>query len=126
MIRDLLTPTAHRDPYTWAAVLLAHAAICQGLVLILAGILGPICAAYVISAGYLLLWEGRQLHIALRRGDQPIAALADGLIDTAGVTLGCQLIAYTAAGRDSAAITCWMALLLIAAIGYLLREKGRK
>lgn len=27
MIRDLLTPDAQRDPYAWASVLLAHAAL---------------------------------------------------------------------------------------------------
>lgn len=123
MIRDLLTPDNHRDPYVWAAVLLAHAQIALVLWGGLAALAGPWAAVALVSAGYLLLWEGSQLRTALRRGDRLAPALSDGLVDWIGVTAGAYASACLLTGDLLVAVVAWAALLIVAAVGYDRRLK---
>ncbi|MDO5621902.1 MAG: hypothetical protein Q4G24_10575 [Paracoccus sp. (in: a-proteobacteria)] len=123
MIRDLLTPDNHRDPYVWGAVLLAHAQITLVLWGGLAALAGPWVAVALVSAGYLLVWEGAQLRSALRRGDKLAPALADGVVDWIGVTAGAYAAACLLAGDLLGAVLAWMSLLIVAAVGYYRRSK---
>ena len=118
MIRDLLTPDAHDDPYIWGAVLLAHGFICQLLVLLLMFAVGPVSAAVSVSLVYLVAWEGMHLLAALRRGDGLIVAIADGVLDAVGVALGCFTVAFAAMWLLGLASASAASLLIIAAVGY--------
>ena len=71
MIRDLLTPEAHADSYTWAAVLLAHAWIGHTSALFL-----PVWAVAVAYAAF------EVFHIS-RGGNR-----WDSVLDWCGVVLG--------------------------------------
>ena len=123
MIKDLLTPEAHHDPYVWAAALLAHGFICQvlTLALMLAG-MEPVSAAVGVSLAYLLMWEGMHLRAALRRGDGLIVAIADGVLDAVGVALGCFTVAFAAMWLLGLASASAASLLIIAAVGYWRRN----
>lgn len=118
MIRDLLTPDAHDDPYIWGAVLLAHGFICQLLVLLLMFAVGPVSAAVSVSLVYLVAWEGIHLRAALRRGDGLIVAIADGVLDAVGVALGCFTVAFAAMWLLGLACASAASLLIVAAVGY--------
>ena len=117
MIRDLLTPEAHHDPYVWSAVLLAHALIGVGLTGAALPLIGP-AAAWIVSAAYLLLWEGSQLRTARQRGGCWIIAMLDGLADAVGVAMGCWMAVYLAVGEALHFVTALAALLIVAVAGY--------
>lgn len=123
MIKVLLDPTVHRDPYVWAAVLLAHGAICQGVTVALIPMIGPAWAVAIVSMQYLFGWEGAQLRTALRRGDRKLIAAADGAVDWVAVTLGCVLIASAWTQNAGLAVATWAALLVVAAVGYETRSR---
>ena len=84
LIRDMFaTPEAQADAYSWAAVLLAHAAIggmLCGALIALSG-KGSWRIAVAISALYGIAWEGGQYLAAGGR-------IADGLLDWTAVSLG--------------------------------------
>lgn len=119
MIQDLLTPEAHGDPYVWGAALLAHGFICQvlTLALMLAGV-EPVSAAVSVSLAYLMMWEGMHLRAALRRGDGPVTAIADGVLDAVGVALGCFTVAFAAMWLLGLACASAASLLVVGAVGY--------
>lgn len=110
MIRNLLTAEAHRDPYVWAAVLLAHFAI--GCILWAA--LG-LWAVAVYAA------------FELVQGVISQAAWWDSVLDWCAVALGVTFASFLW-GRDAyLAAGCAMAALIIAACGYASRsmDKGQ-
>ena len=123
MIKDLLAPEAHHDPYVWAAALLAHGFICQvlTLALMLAG-MEPVSAAVSVSLVYLAMWEGSQLVTALMRGDSPALALWDGVLDAVGVALGCFTVAFAAMWLLGLAVAAAASLLIVGAVGYWRRN----
>lgn len=121
MIRDLLTPENHRDPYVWAAVFLAHGAICQVLVVTLMFIVSPLVAASSVSLAYLGSWEALQLRSAVRRGDGFKTPVADGAVDAVGVALGCFTVAFAAMWLLWLALAAASSLLIVAATGYCRR-----
>jgi hypothetical protein len=118
VIRDLLTPEAHRDPHHWAATFLAHAVVVVGLTILLLAAMPPLWALALISAGYLVLWEGSQLRTAIRRGERLRIAAFDGLLDAVGVSLGSAMVGFVATGETLHAVAAWGALILIAGAGY--------
>ncbi len=118
MIRDLLTPENHRDPYVWAAAFLAHAFIGQAATVLLAVALSAWVSVAVVSAVYLLVWEGAQLRTALHRGDATYPAVMDGVIDWIGVTAGAYMLASAVSGWMPAAIAAVAMVLGVAVIGY--------
>lgn len=97
MIRDLLTPEAHRDPYVWSSVLLAHFA--------LGAILWPVVGWWIVPA--YIAFEAVQAI----RSRHPL--WWDSVCDSVAVLLGAQLMA----GH-------WLAgpiVLAIAAVGWRAR-----
>lgn len=106
------TPEAQSDPYAWAAVLLAHAALGAALVGLAA------CLPFLrrrpvlmVVLAYGLLWEGGQLLLAG-------GGLADGLLDWAAVTLGAFAgrAAWDRRGRRMAAAIAVLVVVLVAGI----------
>ena len=77
MIRDLLTAEAQRDPYVWAAVLVAHAGIGVALWVLT----GSLVAVGGIYAGFELVQA-----LTSRR-----ALIWDSLLDWSAVSLGAVL-----------------------------------
>lgn len=118
-VMDLSTPVDHADPYTWAAVALAHLALGLVLVAVVAAILSRLAAGQgstgraalaLVSAGYLLTWE---------IGVQQVGAgWADALTDTAMVAAGGALgvLAWRRDGRRIAAVIAVAALVLLRGI----------
>ncbi|AGT09461.1 hypothetical protein [Paracoccus aminophilus] len=113
MIRELLTPEDHADPYAWAAVFVAHAAIGVALWALLAGL-----------TRRPLLWAGL-LYAAFEALQATVAGellFWDSALDWTGVMLGAALASSLWAqrlGRASAAI---IAALAIAVAGWRKRE----
>ena len=118
MIRDLLTPEAHRNPHYSPPTFLTHAAVDIALAVVLLAAMPPLWALALISAGYLVLWEGSQLRTAIRRGERLRIAAFDGLLDAVGVSLGSAMVAFVATGETLHAVAAWGALILIAGAGY--------
>lgn len=106
MIRDLLTPEAHRDPYVWAAVLLAHFTIGAAL-WVVAG-----WWAALAYAGFELAQGGRSRLLAW-----------DSLLDWCGVTLGVAFASHLAHGDRRHALAAVVAVFIIAAVGYAIRAR---
>lgn len=105
MIRSLLTPEAHRDPYVWAAVLMAHFAI--GAIL------------------WLLIGWWVALAYAAFEGAQAVRArlLAwDSVLDWTGVMLGAAFVGQIKAGGDLMAMAAAVSALCIAAVGWASRS----
>ena len=75
MIRDLLTPDAQADPYAWASVLVAHAAI---------GAAGWAALSWWSVAAY-LVFEAVQAAVARR------ALYWDSILDAYGFSFGALL-----------------------------------
>ena len=91
------SPDPHPDPYTWATVLLAHAAV--GAVLAAVASLLIRRPVLTVSLAYALIWEGGQLALAG-------AGLADSLLDWVAVTLGAwaAMAAWRGRGRRVVAL----------------------
>ena len=113
LLRDMFwAPEAQNDPYAWAAVLLAHAALGAVLVAMAACLPGlrrrPVLA---VAFGYGLLWEGGQWLLAG-------GGLADGVVDWAAVTLGALAgrVAWDRQGRRMGAALAVLALTLWAGV----------
>ena len=100
MIRYLLTPEAHRDPYVWAVVLLAHFAI--------GAMLWPLVGWWVA-----LIYAAVEAAQAVR-----VRLLAwDCVLDWIGVMLGAAFVWQVAAGDYWMATAAAVAALSIAAVG---------
>ena len=96
-IKDLLrSPEAQRDPGAWAATLLAHAMICNGLAAFLPW--------WVVVAGY-ALWEGVQWR---KYG----ADAWDCLLDWSGASLGVCVAAMSYPGKQGAVLALVVVLLV--------------
>ena len=105
MIRSLLTPEAHRDPYIWAAVLLAHFAIGAMLWPLLGWWVAPVYAAFEVAQAArvrLLAW--------------------DSVLDWCGVQLGAAFVARVAADDYWMAMAAAVSALCIAAVGWASRS----
>lgn len=101
MIRALLTPDAHRDPYVWAAVLLAHFAI--------GAMLWPLVGWWVA-----LIYTAFEVAQAAR-----VRLLAwDSVLDWVGVMLGASFVWQIAAGDPLMAMAAAVSALSIAAVGW--------
>ena len=106
MIRNLLTAEAHRDPYVWAAVLLAHFAIGAMLWLMLGLWAAAVYATFELLQAYCCgstLWW-------------------DSLLDWCGVALGVKFTAAAWNHDTTAAGLCALAAINIAVVGYLARS----
>lgn len=116
------SPEAHDDPVDWSTALIAHFAVCVGLVfgLMLAGV-EPVVSAAIVSGAYLVAWEGAQLRASFRKYRVRVA-LADGLLDAAGVALGCFCVAFAAMWRIDLAMACWASVFVVAYVGYRRRS----
>lgn len=99
---SILTPEAHRDPYIWGAVLLAHFAI---------GDMGWQYIGWWIVPAYLVLWEGGNMILSKSR------LYADSILDWDAVALG----ACVAAGLHAKAAVA--AMLAVLAVGYWVRRR---
>lgn len=108
MIRNLLTAEAHRDPYVWAAVLLAHFTIGAALWVV------ADWWAVVIYAGFELAQAVRSRLLAW-----------DSLLDWCGVALGAAFAAHLAQGDQRPALAAAVAVFIIAAVGYWARASRR-
>lgn len=107
-IRDMLrSPEAQPDAYIWAAALTGHFAVGIVLTAIVGWRAGAWRGAAIVSAAYLLLWEGAQ--IAFFGG-----GFADGLVD--GAAVACGAVVAAAAWRNKGGAVA-AALALLAAIG---------
>ena len=100
MIRNLLSSEAHRDPYVWAAVLMAHFAI--------GSMLWPVAGVWAVAV--YAAFEGLQAAMSRR-------LWWDSVLDWCGVALGCAFVAY-----DSSLLAAASAL-TIAATGYATRDR---
>ena len=95
-IKDLLrSPEAQREPAAWAATLLAHAMICNGLAAFLPW--------WVVVAGY-ALWEGVQWR---KYG----ADAWDCLLDWSGASLGVCVALMAYPGKQGAVVALVVVLL---------------
>ena len=101
MFRNLLYADAHRDPYVWAAVLLAHFAIGA----MLWPMAGPLAVAVYAAFELLQASLSRRLWW-------------DSVLDWCGVALGCAFMAY-----DGSLLAAASAL-TIAATGYATRDRA--
>lgn len=100
MIRNLLTAEAHRDPYVWAAVLLAHFAI--------GSMLWPLAGWWALAI--YAAFEALQAALSRR-------LWWDSVLDWCGVALGAVYVAQ--GGYWLAALSA----LIISATGYLSRAR---
>ena len=100
MIRDLLTPEAHRDPYVWAAVLLAHAWI--------GGSAYPLAGWWVIVA--YAAFERVQALYARK------SFVWDSVLDWCAVSLGAATVAFGSSWPSGA-------VLFVAFLGYRVRMR---
>lgn len=100
MIRSLLTPEAHRDPYVWAAVLMAHAWI--------GGEAYAIIGWWMVAA--YAVFELAQAAISKR------PAWWDSVLDWCAVCLG-------TAGASCSSSWPAAAVLCIAAAGWMSRDR---
>lgn len=101
---DLTTPTDHASAYEWAAVLMAHGFIGLVMVASLAWITGRLRVSFwIISAGYLILWEGGVQRFG--------AGGTDALVDTFAIMAG-GLIGLAAWTRRGAAVAASVALMV--------------
>lgn len=119
MIKDLLTPEDHADPYIWAAVLMAHAFICQILVVIGFMFYDPIRSLEIISLSYLLLWEGQQLIFNLN-----YKVALDGFLDWLGVSCGITAMTCVYMRELYYAVASLLIVFLLAIIGYHRRSSS--
>lgn len=106
MIRDLLTPDAQRDPYAWAAVLVAHA--------------GLGCAGWVLIGWWAVLvyltFEAVQA-VAARQ-----ALWWDSVLDACAFAIGAALMAAGWAQDTGLAVLAIVAIAIIAAAGAAARR----
>lgn len=103
MIRDLLTAESQRDPYVWAAVLVAHAGIGVALWVIT----GSLVAAGGLYAGFELVQA-----VTSRR-----ALWWDSLLDWSAVSLGAVLGWALEAGDRPIQIAVLVSIAVVAAVG---------
>lgn len=107
----LTTAEAHAGAYEWSSALLAHGFIGLALVAVLAGLFervagdwidaAPALAFWIVSAVYLIGWEGAVQHFG--------AGMADALVDSFAVTAG-GLIGISAWGRRGGGVAASLAL----------------
>lgn len=112
MIRDLLTPEAHRDPYVWAAVLVAHA----GIGVALWAFIGGLLTIAMLYAGF----EICQMLVNRR------AFYWDSVLDWCGIMLGACLglaIETDEVVGKSAAVA---SIVIVAAVGAWVRSGGAR
>lgn len=105
MIRDLLSAEAHRDPYVWAAVLLAHFAV--GVML------WPVAGIWAVS-GY-AAFEAMQAAASRR-------IWWDSVLDWCAVVLGSCAAFFMVSGALWYASCASVSALSIAAVGYKARQ----
>lgn len=91
---SILTPEAHRDPYAWGAVLLAHVAI---------GCMGWVLVGWWIVPAY-VAWE--VATAALTR----LRLYADAILDWVAVTLGVCIASGNEAALAVLAVCCVLAV----------------
>lgn len=88
---NLTEATAHTAPYTWAAVLLAHAFIGVVAWQMLSRVIGmSIVTAQVIAVVYFIAWEAIIQRLQ--------AGITDALVDTLGVAVGASMAWGLSAG----------------------------
>lgn len=103
MLRDLLTPEDHGDPYVWAAVFAAHAWVGAGLLVLIGDI-------HLVLTGY-LLFEILQAMVSRR------LLVLDSALDWLAVALGAAMV-WADDGRWIVGITC-----LVLAAGWLWKKR---
>lgn len=107
MIRNLLTAEAHRDPYVWAAVLLAHFAIGSMLWLVIGIWAISVYAAFevmqALCSGFALWW--------------------DSVLDWCGVALGVVFIDCVWAHNVVYAGLCVISIACITFVGCVCRRQ---
>lgn len=103
----LRSPDAQASAYVWGAALLGHFAIGIALTAIVGWVAGAWRGVAIVSAGYLILWEGAQLSFFG-------GGVSDGLVDATAVACGAVVAAGAWRNRGAAVAA---ALGLLAAIG---------
>ena len=106
MIRNLLTAEAHRDPYVWAAVLMAHFAI--------GAMLWPVFGWWVA-----LIYAGIEVTQAIRSR----LLVWDSVLDWCGVVLGLVFIDCVWAHNILYAGLCVISIACIAVVGCACRKQ---
>lgn len=106
ILRNLLTAEAQRDPYVWAAVLLAHFALGTMLWLVL-GLWAV--ATYAAFEALQACYSGAALWW-------------DSVLDWCGVALGVAFAVFLWGHNGGEAAACAVAILCIAAVGHTARS----
>lgn len=119
LLRELMRAEAQHDPHAWAATAAGHAWIGMGIWGGLAVILDRWTAVYIAPLLYLALVEGGQLRLAPRITR---SLLWDAALDTVAVTMGCIAAACLADGHIHLAAWAWSASLVVAAVGWRVRD----
>lgn len=110
MIRDLLTAEAQRDPYVWAAVLVAHA----GIGVALWSIMGHLLAVALLYGAFEI--------VQAMSSARPL--WWDSILDCCGVMLGAMLGWSLSMGNGAIGTAAIVAIGLIAAVGSGVRKRG--
>ncbi len=114
LIDELLTPEAQPDPYVWAAVLLAHAAIGAALY---AALVGVVRRPLVLVALIYAVWEAAQAAVS------GTLLIMDSIVDLAAVMIGAVLALGLWHRRAGVARIATLAAAVIAIIGYRRRDR---
>ncbi|HRM75757.1 MAG TPA: hypothetical protein PLI13_13790 [Paracoccus sp. (in: a-proteobacteria)] len=114
LIGELLIPEAQPDPYVWAAVLLAHAAIGAALYAALVGVTRrPLMLVALIYAG----WE------VLQAAASGALLVLDSAVDLSAVMIGAVLALGLWHRRAGVTRLATLAAAIIAIIGYRRRDR---
>ena len=119
LLRELMRAEAQRSPYPWAAAACGHCWLGVGLWGMTAILLDRWTAVYIAPLLYLALVEGGQLRLAPRITR---SLLWDAALDTVAVTMGCIAAACLADGHIHLAAWAWSASLVVAAVGWRVRD----
>lgn len=120
VLKDLFyAPEGQKDPYTSAAVYLAHCYIMLGAWGVFAIGWDVWAATILVPVAYGLLWELPQFLIA----EKQTKALAwDCVFDTTAVAFGCYAAALLKTSYMHQALWAWVASVFVAWIAYRVRE----
>ena len=135
MLRNLLTPEAHRDPYVWAAVFVAHFGIGAMILIVAETLLSGIRAEHfdVIQIAFGAVFSAAVLAGIAYAAFEAIQAVIsrsrlswDSLLDWTGVMIGAAAVNYLMVGQAIPAIVLVISALIIAIIGADRRTGGRQ
>lgn len=126
MLRNLLTPEAHRDPYVWAAVFFAHLGI--GLVLFVIGetLMAGIRPEHydVVPLAFGGAFSVAALGLVVYAGFEAVQAIVsrsprlwDSVLDWVAVAIGVLIGAHLVAANPLPALFLSISAVIIAAIG---------